>query len=138
MKRIVTGLALLLMSAAYGVAQQAPDAQSARQISAQGLQQVLGRHSKILVIDVRTPQEFSTGHISGAVNVPLGELAGKLPGMKVPRGTTVVTVCEHGVRSLWAALELQKLGYKPVFYCALDEWRKSGYKLTTSPVSVAL
>ena len=127
------GPVLVMLCAAFGSAQQHfPVEKSAPQTSAPSLQKALGKNAKVLVIDVRSAQEFATGHIPGAMNVPLDNLASKLDAMKVSKDTTLVTVCEHGGRSSRAALELQKLGYKTASYCTLDAWRKCGYKIDKS------
>ncbi len=111
--------------------QHAPVDSAAKQTSAEQLQQALGKNAKVLVIDVRSPQEFSAGHIPGAVNIPIDDLARKLAEMKVSKDTTVVTMCEHGGRSSRAAIELQKLGYSTASYCTLESWKKCGYKIET-------
>ena len=41
-----------------------------------------------LIIDVRSPEEYEAGHVSGAVNMPVGELAGRLG--EVPQGPLAV------------------------------------------------
>jgi rhodanese-related sulfurtransferase len=41
-----------------------------------------------LIIDVRTPEEYEAGHVSGAVNMPVGELAGRFG--EVPEGRLAV------------------------------------------------
>ena len=53
-----------------------------------------------LLIDVREPREFVAGHIAGAVNIPLAELAGRL--REIPFDASPVFVCRSGVRSLTA------------------------------------
>lgn len=50
-----------------------------------------------LLIDVRTPAEFASGHIAGAVNIPVDELASRLS--EVPQGQPVVVYCRSGNRS---------------------------------------
>jgi rhodanese-related sulfurtransferase len=130
MKNVVVCIGLLLAWSGAALAQQhsAVD-KSAKQTSAEQLQQALGKDTKILVIDVRSAREFATGHIPGAVNIPIEGLARKLEEMKVSRETTLVTMCEHGGRSSRAALELGKLGYHTASYCTLDSWKKCGYKI---------
>jgi rhodanese-related sulfurtransferase len=132
MKNIAICLGLLLAwcGAAQGQ-QHAPVDKDARQTSAEDLQKALGKDAKILVIDVRSAQEFATGHIPGAVNIPIDDLAKKLEEMKVTKDTTLVTMCEHGGRSSRAALELRKLGYKTASFCTLDSWKKCGYRIET-------
>jgi rhodanese-related sulfurtransferase len=132
MKNIAICIGLLLAwSGAAGGQQHATVDKSAKQTSAEQLQQALGKNTRILVIDVRSAQEFATGHIPGAVNIPLEGLARKLEEMKVSKDTTLVTTCEHGGRSSRAALELEKLGYHTASYCTLDSWKKCGYKIAT-------
>ena len=132
MKKIAIACGLMLAWTCLWAAQQhAPVDKSARQTTAEDLQQALGKSTKILVIDVRGPQEFAAGHIPGAVNIPIDELAKKLAEMKVGKDTTLVTMCEHGGRSSRAAVELQKLGYPTASFCTLESWRKCGYKIET-------
>ena len=122
---------LLAWTSASGGQQHAPVEKTAKETSAEQLQEALGKDTKILVIDVRSPQEFGTGHIPGAVNIPLDELSRKLEQMKVSKDTTLVTMCEHGGRSSRAVLQLQKLGYHTASFCTLDSWKKCGYKIET-------
>jgi rhodanese-related sulfurtransferase len=122
---------LLAWSGATATPQHAAVEKAAKQTPAEQLQEALGKNTKILVVDVRSPQEFAAGHIPGAVNIPLDELARKLAEMKVTKDTTLVTVCEHGGRSSRAALELQKLGYPTASFCTLESWKKCGFKVET-------
>jgi len=132
MKSVAICLGVLLAGAVAVRAQQhAPVEKAAKQTSAEQLQQTLGKGDKILVIDVRSPQEFAAGHIPGAVSIPLDDLAKKLAERKLAKDTTLVTTCEHGGRSSRAALELQKLGYLTASYCTLESWKKCGYKMAT-------
>ncbi|MDA0335551.1 MAG: DUF4395 family protein [bacterium] len=48
------------------------------------------------LVDVREPDEFGRGHISGAVNFPLGTIEGHVDDL---RGKTVVLYCQSGMRS---------------------------------------
>lgn len=131
-KTLAIGMGLMLAWGATAFSQQhAPVDQSAKQTSAEQLQAELGRGAKILVIDVRSPQEFATGHIPGAVDIPLDDLPRKLEEMKVSKDTVLVTTCQHGGRSSRAAAELEKLGYRTASYCTLDAWKKCGYKIAT-------
>jgi len=132
MKSVFVCISLLLAWTTSLVGQQhVPVDNAAKETSAQQLQEGLGKENKILVVDVRSPQEFTTGHVPTAVNIPLDELPKKLEEMKVSKDTTIVTMCEHGGRSSRAAAELQKLGYPTASYCTLDAWKKCGYKVET-------
>ena len=52
------------------------------------------------VVDVREPREFSAGHLEGAVNIPVAELAARVH--EIPAGSLPVFVCRSGARSLTA------------------------------------
>lgn len=63
-----------------------------------------------IILDVRTPSEFKTGHIVGSVNLQLSRLhASKLP---LDKTKTYITVCSHGLRSVKAMNLLKEKGYK--------------------------
>jgi rhodanese-related sulfurtransferase len=98
--------------------------------SASELHSMLGHKGKVLVLDVRTTEEYAKGHIPEAVNVPIGKLAGKIREMHVSKETTIVTTCDHGGRSSRAALELRKMGYQATSFCRIESWQKDGYKIS--------
>ena len=50
-----------------------------------------------LLLDVRTPGEFSGGHLDGAINIPVQELGGRLD--EVAKDRPVVVYCRSGARS---------------------------------------
>jgi phage shock protein E len=62
-----------------------------------------------VIIDVRSPQEFSEGHIKGSKNIPLGLLQNSVEEIK-KSGKPVVTVCQSGMRSGSAKSFLQSKG----------------------------
>ncbi len=66
-----------------------------------------GKHP--LVLDVRQPEEFRQGHISGAKLIPLNELPRRMG--ELPKGREIVCVCATGNRSNSAAKMLAKEGY---------------------------
>jgi len=66
-----------------------------------------GKHP--LILDVRQPDEFRQGHISGAKLIPLNELHRRMS--ELPKGREVVCVCATGSRSRSASKILMKEGY---------------------------
>ncbi|MCB9598187.1 MAG: rhodanese-like domain-containing protein [Sandaracinaceae bacterium] len=62
------------------------------------------------LLDVRTPGEFSSGHIEGAVNIPISELGQRME--EVPTDHSVVVYCLSGGRSASAASMLRSHGYQ--------------------------
>jgi phage shock protein E len=66
-----------------------------------------------VIIDVRTKQEYTSGHIAHAINIPVNELADnlhRLPGKDV----CIITCCASGMRSGKAAGILKTHGYTNV------------------------
>ncbi|MFF4800443.1 rhodanese-like domain-containing protein [Streptomyces sp. NPDC001351] len=68
--------------------------------SALATDQVHGLLHRLTVIDVRTPGEYASGHLPGALNIPLDALRRALPGIRqaAERGDVLV-VCASGARS---------------------------------------
>ncbi len=66
------------------------------------------------LVDVRTPDEFTAGHIPGAVNIPLQELEHRMRELE-PKEQPVVVYCRSGSRSGSAARLLESAGYRAVF-----------------------
>ena len=65
------------------------------------------------LLDVRTPGEFASGHLDGALNIPVSELGQSL--QKVgPKQTPVVVYCASGSRSATAARVLRAHGWQTV------------------------
>ncbi|MCS6834923.1 MAG: rhodanese-like domain-containing protein [Anaerolineae bacterium] len=62
------------------------------------------------LLDVRQPDEYQGGHISGAKLIPLDELSARLD--ELPKDRTIVCVCRSGARSSAAARQLVSAGYK--------------------------
>jgi NADPH-dependent 2,4-dienoyl-CoA reductase/sulfur reductase-like enzyme/rhodanese-related sulfurtransferase len=62
-----------------------------------------------LVLDVRTPQEFSAGHIDGALNVPVDDLRSRLD--EIPRDREIAVCCQVGQRGYLATRLLRQKGF---------------------------
>jgi phage shock protein E len=78
------------------------------------------------VVDVRTPQEYASGHVPGALNIPFDELPRRAAEIGGPE-TPVVLYCRSGRRSAIAAESLRALGYEKVFDAQrYDTWPRAG------------
>lgn len=63
-----------------------------------------------LIVDVRTPQEFRSGHIPGAINIPLQQLENRIDEPRLI-GSNIITCCRSGLRSGKAQQLLQRKGF---------------------------
>lgn len=66
--------------------------------------------SKLYLLDVRQPEEFRDGHISGAKLIPLGELQQRIK--ELPKDQEILCICRSGNRSSSATRLLQSAGYQ--------------------------
>jgi len=76
-----------------------------------------------VLLDVRTSQEFSRGHVEGATNIPVDEIRDRLG--ELPQDKSLLVYCLTGIRSYYACRILLQLGYEAVnlsggymVYCA--------------------
>ncbi len=89
-----------------------------------------------LLIDVREPDEFRSGHLPGAINIPRGQIELSIwsrvgaPG-EPDMGRKMTLYCGSGVRCMLAAKSLQDLGFTNVVAVdmRLGDWAKAGYPL---------
>lgn len=64
------------------------------------------------LVDVRTPAEFAEGHLEGAINLPLADLASHVDELRSAKA--VVLYCHSGLRAARAAAVLEQAGLKSV------------------------
>ena len=62
-----------------------------------------------VVVDVRRDDEWVTGHVSGAIHIPIDDLPGNMD--QVPQDKKVLFICAAGVRSGLACEIAASMGY---------------------------
>jgi len=82
---------------------------------------------KAVVIDVCEAEEFATGHVTGAKNVPASQLEERLPAVVKNKALPVVLVCASGARANRAVAIAKKLGYDNAQALAggMKAWREA-------------
>jgi len=93
-------------------------------LSAEDAVQLINRQ-RAVVVDVRAPEEFAAGHVSGARNVPLDQLEAKLAGTVKNKALPLLIVCATGTRAQRAVALARKLGYEQAQVLAggLKSWK---------------
>ena len=88
----------------------------------------------VLILDVRTPDEFRSGHVPDALNIPHDQLSDRLAELGSAPDRPVVVYCERGGRASQAAGVLLDAGYGNVLHLEGDmsDWRAKGHP-TASP-----
>lgn len=75
--------------------------------------QFLNNHTDHTLVDVRTPGEYISGHLPGALNIPLHQLASRAN--EIPDMKPVVLVCATANRSATGSAILVRNGYTNVY-----------------------
>ena len=82
----------------------------------------------MVVLDVRTPEEFAAGHLPGAINIPHTELAARVAELDGARDRDIVVYCRTGKRSAQALDVLEQSGFRRLFHLEGDYTRWSEEK----------
>ena len=120
-------IALLLIALLPGFAEAGdPVAMLAPSISAAELHEQREAGAAPVVIDVRTAEEYATGHIPGALNVPFDQVAERIGEIDAPHG--VALYCMVGPRARKGESALLAVGYESVFHLegGLAAWKAAG------------
>ncbi len=83
------------------------------------------------MLDVREPDEWAAGHISGATLIPLGQLPSRMS--ELPRDRMIITVCRSGHRAAEARDILLGAGFQTVASMSggMNEWIAHGFPVAT-------
>jgi phage shock protein E len=97
-------------------------------ISQQTLFNKMKSDNKPILLDVRSTDEFSQGHIVGALNIPHSELAERIQELGVNKQINIVTYCRSGRRAKVAQDLLLSNGFNEIEHLEGDYplWLKNG------------
>lgn len=90
------------------------------------LERLAAGDSSLVVLDVRTPQEFAAGHVPGAINVPYTYLPASIASIEGAADKDIVLYCETGVRAERAASRFKEHGFTRLLHLEGDMklWRE--------------
>jgi rhodanese-related sulfurtransferase len=82
----------------------------------------------VVVLDVRTAEEFAAGHVPGAVNLPHDQVESRLAELADAKDKEVVLYCRSGRRAQMAADVLAKAGFTRLSHLEGDYpgWSEAG------------
>ena len=109
--------------------------QAVPDISPEELKQLLDTNSEIVILDVRTPEEYGRFCIPGGLNVPGGDLVLWVEALKRKPETKVIVNCAGRTRSIIGAAALKRLGLANVLELRNGTmgWVLAGFDLETKP-----
>ena len=125
-----TGLATAIAFWLLGIAAGADEL--ATSISPSELHAQQQKGTAPLIIDVRTAEEYSAGHVPGAVNIPHTDLAKRLDEAKSQNG--VALYCLIGPRARLGEETLREAGVTKIFHLegGFAAWREGGLPVEQS------
>ena len=131
---LFTLLALLLTACSSGpqVMDGEDMVRSYTQISQEEAKQMMEQDGTQIIVDVRTQEEYDSGHIPGAICIP-NESIGTEPPEELPDFDQIILIyCRSGNRSKQAAQKLFDMGYINVYeFGGINEW--TGEVVTETP-----
>ena len=95
-----------------------------QQISAEEAKAIIDEQHGAIILDVREPNEYNSGHIPGAVLLPVGSINEDSAKDAIPaKSTAVLVYCRSGNRSKAASSVLVELGYTQVYeFGGIIDW----------------
>ncbi len=95
-------------------------------ISVRDLKAKLDARESLMLVDVRQPEEFKSGHVAGARSIPLSTLANRLD--ELAKDAAISCICLSGGRSQAACDLLQRQGYTKVTNVqgGMGAWQQAG------------
>ena len=94
-------------------------------------EELVARKGELVVIDVRTPEEFASGHIEGALNINMFDENFKNQLEALDRTKAVSVYCKVGSRSARAAAVMREMGFEEVYDLegGIRKWNSSGMEI---------
>jgi rhodanese-related sulfurtransferase len=91
-------------------------------------------NSSVVVLDVRTPAEFMSGHLANAINIDVEGMQFNSDVAKLDKSKTYAVYCRSGRRSAVATDEMSKLGFKTLFNLegGTGAWSAAGQTLVVN------
>ena len=84
-------------------------------------------YDEVLIVDVRTPEEYKESHLKNAINIPVDEIETRFADeVTSDKDQKVFVYCKSGVRAINAMETLKNLGYYKIYSIGgIQDWEKS-------------
>lgn len=130
---VVLGVSVLLsgcgsadsntMQAPAAKAQESKVTAEYHKITQEQAKERMTKNPKVIILDVRTPQEYKDGHIDKAINVPNEDINTTPPKELPDKNAEILIYCRSGHRSKQASDKLVKMGYTNIYdFGGINTW----------------
>ncbi len=93
-------------------------------IDAKAAKEMMDSDKELVVVDVRTDEEYKSGHIVGAINIPVEQITAGDFGSLTDKNQTILIYCRSGNRSKVASSFLAENGYKNIYeFGGIKDWK---------------
>ena len=118
-------IAFLVMGCSKQAAKTDSDKSGGYQkITASAVKSRLDKGEQLIIVDVRTKEEYDDGHIPKSLLIPYDEIEVKAASLLPDKNAAIIVYCRTGRRSEIAAKSLLKLGYTNVADIgAISDWK---------------
>ena len=94
-----------------------------KKITAEEAKSRIDSNNKVVILDVRTEEEYTAGHIPNAVLIPNESIANRMPDLLPELDAEILIYCRSGNRSAQAAKKLIAIGYTNVYdFGGIIDW----------------
>ncbi len=96
-------------------------------VTVQEAKKLIEDEPELVILDVRTDAEYNNGHIEGATNIPVEELANRLT--ELDKNSELLVYCRTGNRSSTAVSILDDAGFSKIYHMSegISAWTQQGY-----------
>jgi phage shock protein E len=103
--------------------EQANELASVITITAEEAKNMIDQEESIVIVDVRTQEEYDAGYIEGALLIPDFDIETKAETILPDKDATILVYCRSGRRSALAAQKLVELGYQNIYdFGGIIDW----------------
>lgn len=94
-----------------------------KRITAQEAKARIDSGDRVIILDVRTEEEYNTGHILNAILIPNETITDRMPDLLPDHDAEILIYCRSGNRSAQAARKLIQIGYTNVYdFGGINSW----------------
>lgn len=123
MEKVAIPVLLVLALVLTGVTNFAPKTTGYRQVTTEEAVNIMQTEENYVILDVRTAQEFASGHIPGAVLLPNETIGTEDIPLLPDKDQLILVYCRSGNRSKQAAEKLAQLGYTNIVeFGGINSW----------------
>ena len=124
---IVVSAVIVLAAAAYYFMQMGSGDSDYGNIDVAEARDLIGEKGELVILDVRTVSEYESGHLEGAINIPVEVLGGRLS--ELNPNDELLVYCRTGNRSTTAVGILSENGYDRIYHMdgGINAWNSAGF-----------